>query len=87
MKYSAVSGAATNQRAERYEIDVNAARKLAHLRGYRRDPHRHAVVNKLELVTLSDIADMKNGLTKCGKNAFSRRKQLFIRSNDRVETA
>ncbi|GGI31275.1 hypothetical protein GCM10010987_63610 [Bradyrhizobium guangdongense] len=87
MKYSAIGGAPTNQRAECYEIDVKAARKLANLRGYRRYPHSHAVVNKLELVTLSDISDMKNGLTKRTKNALSDRKKLFIRSNDRVEKA
>lgn len=59
-------------------------RKLADLRGYRRYAHRHAVVDKFDLVTLSDIADMKNGLTKCSKNAFSDRKTRFIRSDHRV---
>lgn len=87
LKYSAVSGAATNQRAERDEIDVKSVRKLAHLRGYSSYPHSHTVVNKLELVALSDSSHMKNRLTKRRENAFSHRKQLFIRSNDSIEKA
>lgn len=87
LEYSAVGGAATDQRAKRYEIDVKTVRELADLRGYRRYAHGHAVVNKLDLVTLSDISDMNNSLTKCSKNAFGYRKERFIRSNDRVEKA
>ncbi|MDA9491137.1 hypothetical protein XI08_19190 [Bradyrhizobium sp. CCBAU 11361] len=87
MEYSAIGGATTNQRAKRHKIDVKTICELADLSCYRRYSHRHAVINKLELVTLSNISDMKNALTKCTENAFSNRKKSVTRSNDRVEKA
>ncbi|MDA9490398.1 hypothetical protein XI08_15115 [Bradyrhizobium sp. CCBAU 11361] len=87
MEYSIVGRAATNQRAKSYEIHVNAARKLANLRSYRRYTHGHTVVDELELVTLSDIPDVKNRLTKLSKNTSNQRKKLFTRSNDGIEKA
>ncbi|GGI31357.1 hypothetical protein GCM10010987_64020 [Bradyrhizobium guangdongense] len=87
MEYSAVSGTAADQRAECYKINVKSLCELADLCCDGRYAHSHAVVNKLELMTLSDFSDMKNGLTKCSKNAFRHRKERLVRSNDRIEKA
>ncbi|UWU67809.1 hypothetical protein [Bradyrhizobium sp. NC92] len=51
------------------QVNIDGLGKLASSGSYRRYAHRHAIVDKRELMALSSITHVDNILAKCGKKS------------------